>query len=122
MRRSSLFGFILLNVIVTFVTVFGVFSFLQRVSPQPTERPIPPPLIVVVTATQDPKGTEIAYIGVTATPGAGVSAPDGGATSSNAGTTEGTAVITTAGTASSGSTANPANSGIGTVPTLDPAL
>src|SRR5690348_12167129 len=73
MRRSSLLGFVILNVIVTFATVFAAIGFLNRFSPQPTPRPAAPPLFVVVTATLDPKGTQVAYIVVTATPQAGAS-------------------------------------------------
>src|SRR5260370_10368164 len=71
MKRRSLLGFIILNVIVTFLTVFGVFSLLQRITPQATA-PVSQPLFVVVTATQDPKGTQVSYVIITATPGTAV--------------------------------------------------
>src|SRR5258708_5412234 len=114
-RGSSFLGFILLNVIVTFVTVFGVFSVLQRISPQATERPIAPPLIVVVTATQDPKGTQIAYIVVTTTLGPGVTPVESASAGSGSEVPQGTVQSTNAG-------GGAGNSSIGTIPTLDPSL
>src|SRR5258708_38450669 len=71
MNRRSLLGFIILNVIVTFLTVFGVFSFLHRITPHATA-PVSQPLFVVVTAAQDPKATQVSYEIITSTPGPGV--------------------------------------------------
>src|SRR5262245_37467911 len=68
MTRRSLLGFVILNVLVTFVTVFGIISLWTRISPQSTRSAPSSPLVVVVTATLDPKATSVAYIVVTATP------------------------------------------------------
>jgi LysM repeat protein len=102
MSRRSLLGFVLLNVLVTFVTVFGIIGLWSRLAPQPTRPPslsMPP---IIVTATPDPKGTQIVYVVVTATPQQNsVGAP-----------------LST--TSSDDMTATTA--GAGAVPTLDPSL
>lgn len=135
MNRRSLLGFIILNVIVTFITVFGVFSLLQRITPQATA-PVSQPLFVVVTATQDPKGTQVSYVIITATPGPGVTPADTGATpippqnptqdtgvqpnppTVSSGPTNGGTVPTAAsGGVDSGAPTLPPN-----IPTLDPSL
>src|SRR5258707_6482022 len=131
MNRRSLLGFIILNVIVTFITVFGVFSLLQRITPQATA-PVSQPLFVVVTATQDPKGTQVSYVIITATPGPGVTPADNAATpippqnptqdtniQSNLPTNGATVptTTTTGGSTDSGAPTLPPN-----IPTLDPSL
>ncbi|MCC7447028.1 MAG: lamin tail domain-containing protein [Anaerolineae bacterium] len=100
MNRRSLLGFVVLNVIVTFATVFGLISLWTRLSPPPTPKAVPP-LVVVVTATLDPNATQSVMV-VTTTPGGGASADS---------------------IAGAGNTPGPATaaSGLG-VPTLDPAL
>jgi LysM repeat protein len=105
MTRRSLLGFIILNVLVTFVTVFGIISIWTRIAPQSTRAAPSSPLVVVVTATLDPKSTQVAYIVVTATPQQG----SGGspAIQPTPGAAEGTATALV---------------GLGTVPTLDPSL
>jgi len=128
MNRRSLLGFIILNVIVTFITVFGVFSLLQRISPQATA-PVSQPLFVVVTATQDPKGTQVSYVIITATPGPGVTPAESAATpippqnstqktnvQPNA-PTSGTAAPTTTGSGNTSAPTVQLN-----IPTLDPSL
>jgi LysM repeat protein len=125
MRRSSLLGFIILNVIVTFATVFAAIGFINRFSPQPTPRPAAPPLFVVVTATQDPKGTQVAYIVVTATLQPGGSQA-GGANPGTLTTLEpspSSPIELTEPTNNSASAAvNPTADTLGGIPTLDPAL
>ncbi len=100
MRRQSLVGFIVLNVIVTFVVTLGIIYGYTRLVPPPTPRQSPP-LFVQITSTPDPKLTPIVYIVVTATlPGQPTLLP-------------------------LNLTSNPttaALAAIGTVPTLDPSL
>ncbi|MEP7286916.1 MAG: lamin tail domain-containing protein [Chloroflexota bacterium] len=107
MKRSALLGFVALNIVVTFATVIAIISIWNRVAPQPTQRPLSPPLIVVVTATLDPRGTEVTYKIITATLQAGA-VPSGASPDSttDAGTVE----------ATNDSTA------LGDIPTLDPQL
>ncbi len=95
MNRRSLLGFVVLNVIVTFATVFGLISLWTKLSPPPTPKAVPP-LVVVVTATLGSNVTQAVMV-VTAT-------PVGRASAGNA-----------TGAATMGA------SGLG-VPTLDPAL
>jgi len=101
MNRRSLLGFVVLNVIVTFATVFGLISLWTRLSPPPTPKAVSQ-LFVIVTATPDPNATQAVMI-VTATPGGGAS---GGNTAG-------------AGNATQAATGGASNLG---VPTLDPAL
>src|SRR5438874_1889438 len=89
MSRRSLLSFVLLNVLVTFVTVFAIIGLWTRIAPPPTRLPdlSAPPIIVtkqvtvivtasglpavapiVITTTPDPKGTQVSYLVVTATP------------------------------------------------------
>src|SRR5258707_14780318 len=129
MNRRSLLGFIILNVIVTFITVFGVFSLLQRITPQATA-PVSQPLFVVVTATQDPKGTQVSYVIITATPGPGVTPAESAATpiapqnptqdtnvQPNPPTNGAVVPTTTSGSGNTGAPTVQTN-----IPTLDPAL
>src|SRR5437763_471 len=69
MNRRSLLGFIVLNILVTFITVFGIISAWQRLAPPPTRLPLSPPIIVIVTSTPNPQATQVAVRIVTATPG-----------------------------------------------------
>ena len=75
MNRRALLGFILLNVVVTFVTVFAIISIWQRLSPPPTRQPLSPPIIVVYTTTPNPLVTQVYVTVVTATPQPNASAP-----------------------------------------------
>ncbi len=105
MSRRSLLGFVLLNVLVTFVTVFAIIGLWTRLAPQPTRLPslsMPP---IIITATPDPKRTQVVYVVVTATP------------SSNAAGVSGEQPTPGA----SQDTTTPAG-GLGAVPTLDPTL
>lgn len=98
MRRQSLLGFLVLNVVVTFIVTLGIIVAYTQLVPTPTPRQSPP-LFVVVTNTPDPNQTQIVRI-VTATPGPAAS----------------TLVALNV----TGNVANPA--ALGTIPTLDPAL
>jgi LysM repeat protein len=120
MRRSSLLGFVILNVIVTFATVFAAIGFLNRFSPQPTPRPAAPPLFVVVTATQDPKGTQVAYVVVTATPRAGEANPVTSNVTADTSRPTAITLVDPSITAAPGN--NPTVDTLGKIPTLDPAL
>jgi LysM repeat protein len=69
MRRQSLIGFILLNVVVTFAVTLGIIAAYTRLAPPPTPARVPP-LQIVITATTDPNATQrVAYLVVTATAG-----------------------------------------------------
>jgi LysM repeat protein len=75
MNRRSLLVLIILNVVVTFVVVSAillvVWPMWQKLTMSPTRAvPLSPPLIVVVTATVDPRATQVAIV-VTATPQSG---------------------------------------------------
>lgn len=100
MRRQSLLGFILLNVVVTFIVTIGIIYGYTKLVPPPTPRQSPP-LFVQITNTPDPNLTAVVYIVVTATiPGQPTLLP-------------------------LNLTSNPtaaALAAIGTVPTLDPSL
>jgi LysM repeat protein len=126
MKRSSLLGFIVLNVVVTFATVFAAIGFLNRFSPQPTPRPVAPPIVMVVTSTPDPKGTQVEFIVVTATPGpnSGLAGANGTAETANSGNTDGVASTLPNPTTDSGGSTNPvASTAVAlNLPTLDPAL
>ncbi len=104
MSRRSLFGFILLNIIVTFVTVFTIINVWTRLAPQPTRQPVSQ-LFVVVTATPNPNTTPASVQIVTAT---GQSSPNTiAALNGTPNEAEGTAT---------------ALAGFGGIPTLDPSL
>lgn len=64
MRRSSLIGFIILNVLISLGVAFGVISLLR---PSATAERIPITVPVIVTATPDPNETRVVRI-ITATP------------------------------------------------------
>ncbi len=66
MNRRALFGFLLLNVIVTFVTVIGIISLWTRYGPQPTRQPVAP-MQLIITATPDARGTQVVYVTVVVT-------------------------------------------------------
>lgn len=104
MSRRSLLGFVLLNIIVTFVTVFTIINVWTRLAPQPTRQPVSQ-LFVVVTATLDPRATPAAVRIVTAT---AQSSPNNLA-----------ALNVTPNEAESTTTALAA---LGAIPTLDPSL
>jgi LysM repeat protein len=106
MSRRSLLGFLILNVFVTFATVLVIVKVYSGIAPQATPRPAAPPLVVLITNTPDPRGTQVVYVVVTATlqPGAQIPNPNGA--SASGGTDEAT------------DSSNP----LGVVPTLDPAL
>lgn len=99
MSRRALFGYLLLNVLVTFIVMVGVLLVNEaRLSITPT--PVRNLLPVVITATPDPNYTPpVIYVVVTATPPSGIALqptlPDG---------------------------TLPAAPRSGNVPTLDPAL
>src|SRR5579859_948345 len=117
MSRRALLGFLFLNVLVTFATVFVVIKVYSGLAPEGTPRPTAPPLVVLITSTPDPRGTQIAYIVVTATPQSGVpSASDQSGTPSD-NSVHGTPVAATAapGQGSAGGDNSP-------IPTLDPSL
>jgi hypothetical protein len=64
MRRSSLIGFIILNVLISLGVAFGVISLLR---PSAAAERIPITVPVIVTATPDPNETRVVRI-ITATP------------------------------------------------------
>ncbi len=66
MRRQSLMGFVILNVVVTFIVTLGIIYGYTKLVPPPTPRPVPP-LFVQITSTLDPKLTAVVYVVVTAT-------------------------------------------------------
>lgn len=69
MRRQSLVGFVLLNIVVTFAVTLGIIAAYTRLAPPPTP-PKVPPLQIVITATTDPRATpQVVVQVVTATPG-----------------------------------------------------
>jgi LysM repeat protein len=110
MNRRSLLVFIILNVVVTFVVVSAillvVWPMWQKLTMSPTRAvPLSPPLIVVVTATPDPRITQSSaqVMVVTATPQSG-----------------GVAIVATPGDAQV--MTETALAELGTVPTLDPSL
>src|SRR5579859_6310487 len=90
MSRRALLGFLFLNVVVTFATVFVVIKVYSGLAPEGTPRPTAPPLVVYqpITNTPDPRGTQIAYIIVTATPQSGA----GGASPNDLGTPDTTGI------------------------------
>jgi LysM repeat protein len=103
MSRRSVLGFILLNVLVTLVTVFAIIGIWTRLAPQPTRLPslsMPP---IIITATIDPKSTQVVYVVVTATP------------SQNNGTAQGNQAPTPG-------ISTTASAEVASVPTLDPTL
>lgn len=106
MNRRALLGFIFLNILVTFVTVFAIISIWQRLSPPPTRQPLSPPIIVVYTSTPDPRGTQVYVTIVTATPQ----------------NQTGEAVVAANTTLSSAEITATAIASLGAIPTLDPAL
>lgn len=122
MRRSSLLGFVFLNVVVTFATVFAAVGFMNRFSPQPTPRNVAPPLVVVVTSTPDPNRTEVQFIVVTATPMPGAATSIGENTANSSGTNvETNTDVAVAGVPTSTRGAPP-TADLGAIPTLDPSL
>jgi LysM repeat protein len=113
MNRRALFGFLILNVIVTFVTVIGIISFWTRFGPQPTRQAVSP-LQVVITATPDPRGTQVVYITVVVT-----AAPNNSAkTPGNSASSNGTSVASVFTTTPGAETSDDGN----TIPTLDPSM
>ncbi len=111
MNRRSLLVFIILNVVVTFVVVSAillvVWPMWQKLTMSPTRAvPLSPPLIVVVTATQDPRVTQSSgqILIVTAT-------PQSGGVAMNIATPGDSESITATALAE-----------LGTVPTLDPSF
>jgi LysM repeat protein len=90
MKRRTLIGYLILNVIVTFVTVIGIIGFWARYGPQPTRQP-QSVLQVVITATPDGHEPEVVYITVvvTAAPNANTSANNGTAVAGLSSTTPG---------------------------------
>src|SRR5258708_23909854 len=106
MSRRSLLGFLILNILVTFGTVLVIVKVYSGITPQATTRPAAAPLIMMITNTPDPRGTQVVYVVVTATlqPGAPIPSSDGAALPS--------------GTDQATQSANP----LGFIPTLDPSL
>src|SRR5262244_3225701 len=72
MGRRSLLGFLFLNIIVTFATVFLIIKVYTSLAPQGTPKAAVPPLVMIITSTPDPRGAEKVFVVVTATPGAAV--------------------------------------------------
>src|SRR5260221_793636 len=106
MSRRSLLGFLILNVLVTFGTVLVIVKVYSGITPQATPRPAAAPLIMMITNTPDPRGTQVVYVVVTATLQPGAPLPNPDAASAPGGTDQAT------------QSANP----LGFVPTLDPSL
>jgi LysM repeat protein len=110
MSRRSLLSFVLLNVLVTFVTVFAIIGLWTRIAPPPTRMPdlSGPPIVV----------TKLVTVVVTASGG------QAGAPNINAATSDprGTQVALVSVTPGSASASVPPTVGLGTVPTLDPSL
>src|SRR5690348_7487611 len=105
MSRRSLLGFLFLNIIVTFATVFLIIKVYTSLAPQGTPKAAVPPLVMIITSTPDPRGAEKVFVVVTATPG------PGGGPNPDQGTSE--AASTEAATS---------NVNNDTIPTLDPSL
>ncbi|MDW8298511.1 MAG: lamin tail domain-containing protein [Anaerolineae bacterium] len=81
MSRRALFGYLILNVLVTFIVMVGVLLLNEaRLGATPT--PVRNLLTVIITATPDPNYTPpVVYIVVTATPASGIAlqpTPPGG--------------------------------------------
>src|SRR5258707_14621958 len=106
MSRRSLLGFLILNVLVTFGTVLVIVKVYSGITPQATPRPAAAPLIMMITNTPDPRGTQVVYVVVTATLKPGAPLPNSDSTALSSGTAPAT------------ESANP----LGFVPTLDPSL
>src|SRR5260221_2672991 len=106
MSRRSLLGFLILNVLVTFGTVLVIVKVYSGITPQATPRPAAAPLIMMITNTPDPRGTQVVYVVVTATLQPGAPLPNSDTASAPGGTDQAT------------QSANP----LGFVPTLDPSL
>ena len=106
MSRRSLLGFLFLNVVVTFATVFLIIRVYTSLAPQGTPKAAVPPLVMMITTTPDPRGIEKQFVIVTATPGSGAAVSFGAATPDALSTGEATTT----------------SFNIDTVPTLDPAL
>lgn len=105
MSRRSLLGFLFLNIIVTFATVFLIIKVYSSLAPQGTPKVAVPPIVVMITNTPDPRGAEKVFVVVTATPGSVIDTNPGAATPDLSGTE---------------AAGLPTNDN--TIPTLDPAL
>jgi len=105
MSRRSLLGFLFLNIIVTFATVFLIIKVYTSLAPQSTPKAAVPPLVMMITNTPDPRGAEKVFVIVTATPGSSFDASNAATTPDAANTGEATQSVNT-----------------DNIPTLDPAL
>src|SRR5258708_33731132 len=105
MSRRSLLGFLFLNVIVTFATVFLIIKVYTSIAPQGTPKAAVPPLVMMITNTPDPRGAEKVFVVVTATLGSSTDINSGAATPEAASTGQATASVN-----------------IDNIPALDPAL
>src|ERR1041385_1695574 len=105
MGRRSLLGFLILNVIVTFATVFLIIKVYTSLAPQGTPKAAVPPLVMIITNTPDPRGAEKVFVVVAATPGSSTDINVSGGTPDEASTSEATSATND-----------------NTVPTVDPAL
>src|SRR5258706_1325515 len=105
MSRRSLLGFLFLNVIVTFATVFLIIKVYTSIAPQGTPKAAVPPLVMMITNTPAPRGAEKVFVVVTATLVSSTDINSGAATPEAASTGQATASVN-----------------IDNIPTLDPAL
>src|SRR5258707_908536 len=93
MSRRSLLGFLFLNVIVTFATVFLIIKVYTSIAPQGTPKAAVPPLVMMITNTPDPRGAEKVFVVVTATLGSSTDINSGAATPEAASTGQATASV-----------------------------